>query len=69
MNYHENYHDFIMPTPTRSSVFDVRQHRTINGCRLCRTLSLHIFRHLAQILLDRRKPACTQFIQSDEKSD
>lgn len=33
-NHHElsrNYHDFIMPTPTRSSVFDVRQHRTINA--------------------------------------
>ena len=29
----------------------------------------HIFRHLAQILLDRRQPARTQFIQSDEKSD
>jgi len=27
---------------------------------------LHISRHLAQISLDRRKPACTQFIQSDE---
>jgi hypothetical protein len=30
---------------------------------------LHIFRHLAQILLDRRQPGRTQFIQSDEKSD
>ena len=31
MNYHENYHDFIIPTPTRSSVFDIRQHRTISA--------------------------------------
>jgi len=29
---------------------------------------LHIFRHLAQISLDRRQPARTQFIQSDKKS-
>ena len=32
----------------------LRQYRIINGYRLCRTLSLHIFRHLAQISLDRR---------------
>jgi hypothetical protein len=43
----------------------LRQYRTINGYRLCHTLSLHISRQLTQILLDRRKPACTQFIQSD----
>jgi hypothetical protein len=30
---------------------------------------LHIFRHLAQLSLDRRQPACAQFVQSDEKSD
>ena len=30
---------------------------------------LHIFRHLAQISLDGRQPACAQFVQSAEKSD
>ena len=45
-----------------------RQYRTINGYRLCRTPSLHIFRHPVQISFDRRKPACTQFMQSDDKS-
>ena len=30
---------------------------------------LHIFRHLAQIFLDGRQPACVKFVQSDEKSD
>jgi len=51
------------------TAFDLRQYRIINGYRLCCTLSLHIFRHLAQISLDRRQPAHTQFIQPDEKSD
>ena len=45
-----------------------RQYRTINGYRLCRTPSLHIFRHPVQISFDRRKSACTQFMQSDDKS-
>ena len=45
-----------------------RQYRTINGYRLCRTPSLHIFHHPVQISFDRRKPACTQFMQSDDKS-
>ena len=30
---------------------------------------VHIFRHIAQIVLDRRQPACVKFMQSDEKSD
>ena len=33
-----------------------------------RTPRLHLFRHVAQISLDRRQPACTRFAQSDEKS-
>jgi hypothetical protein len=32
-------------------------------------ICLHIFRHLAQILLERRQPSCVEFVQSDEKSD
>ena len=29
---------------------------------------MHIFRHLAQLFLDGRQPACVRFVQSDEKS-
>ena len=32
-------------------------------------ICLHIFRHFTQKSLDRRKPACMIFMQSDEKSD
>ena len=32
-------------------------------------ICLHIFRHITQILLERRQPSCVEFRQSDEKSD
>ena len=32
-------------------------------------ICLHISRHLAQISFDIRQYACTQFVQSDKKSD
>ena len=31
-------------------------------------ICLHIFRHITQILLERRQPSCVEFRQSDEKS-
>ncbi len=34
-----------------------------------RAACLHIFRHLAQILLEIRRYSCVKFIQADEKSD
>ncbi len=34
-----------------------------------RAACLHIFRHLAQILLEIRRYSCVGFIQADEKSD
>ena len=50
-------------------VINLRQHRTKTIYWILYASCLHIFRHIAQKLLDGRQPACVVFVQSDEKSD
>ena len=47
----------------------LRQHRTKPALRALHASCLHIFRHLAQVLLGGRQPAGVDLVQSDEKSD
>ena len=49
--------------------FFLRQHRTKPALRALHASCLHIFRHLAQVLLGGRQPAGVDLVQSDEKSD
>ena len=58
--------DYFMATLLERNVTRVSQHHTINGCAFV-VHSLALFRHLAQISLERRQPSCAQFIHSDEK--
>ena len=48
---------------------NIRQHRAKTICWILHASCLHIFRHIAQKLLDGRQPACIVFVQSYEKSD
>ncbi len=47
----------------------LRQHRTKPALRALHASCLHIFRHIAQVLLGGRQPAGVELVQSDEKPD
>ena len=47
----------------------LRQHRTKPALRALHASCLHIFRHIAQVLLGGRQPAGVELVQSDEKLD
>ena len=49
--------------------FNLRQHRTKTIFWILHTSYLHLFRHIAQIVLARRQPCVVLIVQSDEKSD
>ncbi len=49
--------------------FFLRQHRTKPALRALHASCLHIFRHIAQVLLGGRQPAGVELVQSDEKPD
>ena len=67
--YYDTYNEaaFMINAPLAETILKATPHKE----RLTALYAscLHIFRHLAQISLDGRQPACAQFVQSAEKSD
>ena len=55
--------------PTELIYVFLRQHRTKPALRALHASCLHIFRHIAQVLLGGRQPAGIELVQSDKKPD
>ena len=58
----------VLVSPIGRTPF-LRQHRTKTALRALHASCLHIFRHIAQVLLGGRQPAGVELVQSDEKPD